>query len=65
MPFYPDWLCALDDVANRKEGATVTASNARDIIAELHRLSSEVKDLRGRPRGVQIGDRNVQTNTFR
>ena len=43
MPFYPDWVVALDDVAKGKPGAELTARNAQDVIQELTVLKAQVK----------------------
>jgi hypothetical protein len=64
MVWYPDWAVALDDVAKGKAGATVTQQNAADIIRAIEKLQKRIADLEARPRGMQIGDRNTQTNTF-
>lgn len=45
MPFYPNWIVALNDVAEDRPGATITLRNAQDIIAELTRLKGQVKAL--------------------
>lgn len=51
MPWYPDWLVALDECAKSEEGARygrgiVLPRHARDIIAQLTALKRENKRLR-------------------
>ena len=46
MPFYPDWVAALDDVAKGEVGAVVTQRNAQDIIREIEMMQAELKLLR-------------------
>lgn len=43
MPFYPDWIVTLDDVAKGKPGAVITARDAENIIRELTQLKAQVK----------------------
>lgn len=64
MAFYPDWVVALNDVAKGTEHAKVTQRNARDIIREIEKMQARIAELEGRPRGVQVGHGNTQTNTF-
>jgi hypothetical protein len=64
MAWYPDWVVALDDVAEGKPYATVTQRNAQDVIREIKKMQARIAELEGRPRGVQIGDGNTQTITF-
>ena len=64
MAFYPEWVVVLDDVASGLPHAKITQDNAKDIIREIKRMQAEILELKGRPRGVQVGDGNIQTNQF-
>lgn len=64
MAWYPDWVVALDDVSKDKPGAVITSRNAQDIIREIEKMQARIAELEQRPRGVQVGDGNRQTNNF-
>ena len=55
MPFYPDWIIALDNVAKGVPGAEITKRNAEDIIRELTQLKAQAKAVRDFVRAEREG----------
>lgn len=64
MPWYPDWVAALDDVANDRPGATVTQRDAENIIRDLtswrkraEKAEAELHEMRRAAQGLHLFDR--------
>ena len=50
MAWYPDWVVALDNVAEGLSGATISQRNAQDIIREIEKMQARIAELEGADR---------------